>query len=720
MSQKRWGRSLSAYRSVFIATTFFLLVAFVLAALIGIAVIDMAESANAIDDARALHAAQASVAALRNKLSATVSDNAIWDDAFQQLSSKEAKAWAYENWGETTVDYPLYDAAVVVTPKHAILMAYAKGAEFDPVAYFGESYGSLISAAQNSGKEPVLRFLNSANGVELVGAAAVQPFADTAPKTGSYSTLVFSKQLSPAVVDEMATTFDLPGLQLVAHPTDGNLSLKLAALDGATVAYLQWPSKRPGTTIFQNVRPYLVAAASILAIFLVAILFTGHTAATGLHRSAGRARFMATHDALSGLLNRAGLLENMEAAIDERVSGAGAMTLCLVDLDGFKDVNDAWGHAVGDELIKLVADRLRTFQSDDAFVARMGGDEFAIGWSKAGDGKMIQREILALLAPPFLIGGRTVEVGASIGMASSRGETIKSLELVRRADMALYRAKEEGRGRAVEYSEQLDADRRDIALLEEKLRQAIAAGEIRPAFQPLIDARSGAIKGVEALARWKPQTGRVSPEIFIPIAERSGLIDQLGMLILSTAIDQARQWPTIALSVNVSPLQLRNPNFAAEVISLLGVKGFEPSRLTLEITEGALISNPDQAKRAISSLRMVGVRFALDDFGTGYASIGALRQFGFDRIKIDRSLIIALNEEEDGVDVLKATISLARALHIPVTAEGVETLRQAETLRQSGCDQLQGYFLGRPMAPEDVTALLGVQLHRDPVSFNRT
>ena len=280
--------------------------------------------------------------------------------------------------------------------------------------------------------------------------------------------------------------------------------------------------------------------------------------------------------------------------------------------------------------------------------------------------------------------------------------------------MALYRAKHEGKGRAIFYQTELDHDRERTAALESDLKRVVAEGGITVAYQPLVAAGSGRLNGVEALARWQAASGPISPEIFIPLAERSGLIDQLGMLVLRQAVQAATDWPDLELSVNVSPVQICNPSFSQRVANLLEQEGFDPTRLTLEITEGVLMSNPIQAHRAIDDLRKIGVRFSLDDFGCGYASIGALRQFGFDSMKIDRSLVWAA-EQGRGSDVLKATIALAAALSIPVAAEGVETDGQADLLRGAGCDQLQGYMVGRPMSADDLGLF---RLARSPGSSN--
>ncbi len=681
-------------------TGFFLIVASVLAVLITLAVRDMTSSATAIDDARALHAASAAVHALESRLSATLRDNSVWDDGYKQIVSDKAKEFADSTWGRSTDDNPLFDLSVVVTPQGSILSSYNKGVEFDPHRFFGPSLLAIIAAAEKSGRFPAVSFMQTPDGLALVAAGGIQPYSNLGPNLGRFNTLVFAKFLSAETLQQIEETFGLDHLKLAVAWSDTLLDIPLAGADGAALAYLQWPSRNPGAIIYQEAYGYLLVAALVLATFLIGILVTGGFTIRVLQRSADKSRYRATHDALSGLLNRAGILGELDAAI---AAEQARLRLHLIDLDGFKGVNDAWGHAVGDELIKLVAERVRELLPEDALFGRLGGDEFAAVTGIGADPALAQ-SITDSLSEPFFIGGRTIEIGASIGTVTSINDAGDALELLRRADMALYAAKDSGRGRVVDYTADLENDRENSAELEDRLRRAIANGDIAVAYQPLVDAKAGRLVGVEALAQWAPMTGAVSPEIFIPVAERSGLIDQLGMQVLTAAIDQAKQWDGLALSVNVSPIQLRNPNFGADVIKVLKAKAFDARRLTLEITEGVLMSNPDQARRAIEILRNVGVKFALDDFGCGYASIGALRTFGFDRMKIDRSLVNAL-DNQGGADVLSATISLAHALNIPVTAEGVETQAQADVLTRSGCDQLQGYLIGRPMSAAKLTAM---------------
>ncbi|MGO6737373.1 EAL domain-containing protein [Rhizobium leguminosarum] len=703
MSSNLAGRYVRTQTSSIIATTvFFLVVALVLTGLVAHVVITMTRSANEIDDARASRAARAAIGAFVSRLSATTTDNAVWDDAYSAVSSSAAADWAYENWGKTSEDYALYDGAIVIGPdRSSIVSAYAKGKPFQPSAFFGEGFYQQINVAADPGRAPVVNFIKTESGIALIASQAIQPFEATAelPKP---STLSFYKEFTSEVLDTLSNEHELEGLHLETTPKPEFLNTPITDLKGAVIGYLVWPSKAPGTAVFHQVYPYVAAAIVILALFLIGVLLVGAFEARRLRQLAQTAIFEADHDNLSGLLNRHGLLNLLEE-LDN--SSSSPHRLYLVDLDGFKAVNDAWGHAVGDDLIRLVSKALTACHPEIIATARLGGDEFAlvhVGSAMCGE---MEKTILALFAEPFKIDGRTIEVGASIGAAVRNGD-VPPLELLRRADMALYRAKANGRGQAIEYDPELDRERQRVAELEGLLKSAISSGAIEAVFQPLVSATTGAVTGLEALARWRTATGNISPEIFIPLAERCGLIDALGVHMLRTSIEHAKSWPDLALSVNVSPIQLCNPEFAAEVISVLRELDFSPRRLTLEITEGVLMTNPDQARRSIDQLKRVGIKFALDDFGCGYASIGALRQFGFDRMKIDRSLVSALDEGANGADVLRATISLATALQIPVTAEGIENTRQATILRDAGCDQLQGYLIGRPMSAHDISSKL--------------
>jgi predicted signal transduction protein with EAL and GGDEF domain len=350
---------------------------------------------------------------------------------------------------------------------------------------------------------------------------------------------------------------------------------------------------------------------------------------------------------------------------------------------------------------------------EKALLARLGGDEFAIalqGENARIEGRKLCDALLDLFSEPFMIGDRVAAIGCSIGTSVSRGGDLDGEELLRRADMAMYEAKENGRGRYMSYEPHMDTRREEKNQLEADLKYAIEHDEIKVVFQPVVNTLSRKIIGVEALARWnRAGFGPVSPDIFIAAAETSGLIDQLGLSVLGKACEAAVDWPALKLAVNISPVQFRNPAFAGHVLSILESNGIAPARVMLEMTEGYFIHHPERAATAIEKLKQIGVSIALDDFGSGFASIGYLRRFGFDRMKIDKSLVAALDTGGRSLEMLTATVALARALGIPVTAEGIETEDQAAILQLCGCDELQGYLFAKPLQPEQVSELLHAQ-----------
>ncbi len=701
--------------------TVFVVVAAVLAGLVAGSINTLTATADAIDDGRARHAAAGALQSLRKQLGATVRDNAYWDDAFEQVNSDGRVGWTVENWGSTSADYPLYDTAIVVDSRNVPVIAYRNGTPMNVApAQFFNNFELLLKAARRAGPtDPIpVHFVHSPAGAALIGAAAIQPFArDSTIKSEDLSVLVFAKHITPAVVAEVSKSFGIEGLSLDPHPVAGRLEAILTDVEGDKVAAFTWPSQAPGTKSYAMVASGLRAAGAVLVIFLCGIAIVGVVTVRNLKASESRARSRALRDALTGLLNRAGLLESIADTSAEANSNNADIKLHFIDLDGFKGINDAWGHHVGDELIVAVAHRLTETLPETAIIARLGGDEFAVVTVEdpslpASD---VGHRIQVALKKVFEIGGRTIEIGASVGVAISPSGKIETVELIRRADIALYRAKDLGRGVTVDFEAGFDDDTNRQAVLEAQLRTTLETGGIDVSFQPLVDAKSGSICAVEALARWITDGGdNIAPDVFIPLAERSGLIDQLGLQVLRKSLQAAAAWPAIDLAVNVSPLQLKNPRFVKQVIDALQAADFEPSRLSIELTEGVLISNPEQARRAIDGLKAKGIKIALDDFGSGFASIGTLRQFGFNRMKVDRSLIAALDHDQNAGAVLHATIALANALDIPVTAEGIETEAQAEVLRGSGCDALQGHLFSRPVSAEQITEAYFVNSSRAP------
>ena len=430
------------------------------------------------------------------------------------------------------------------------------------------------------------------------------------------------------------------------------------------------------------------------------------------------ARNLALHDVLTGLPNRRQFDEALAAACASPPRAGASHAVLMLDLNGFKRVNDVFGHPVGDEVLIHVSTRLsRAVRSGD-LLARLGGDEFAIlathiGGPESATGLALR--VIESLKRPVTAGGREHVIGSAIGVALTPQDGSDPAELVRKADIALYRAKDQGVSAMRFFEEEMDAHVRERDLIERELRAAIEAHAITPFYQPLVDLGSGRIRGFEALARWTHETlGEIKPERFIPVAEDAGLIGLLTDSLLTTACVQAVQWPAeVDLAFNVSPVLLRDPTFGLRLLATLGKSGLPPHRLELEITESALVRDLEAAQAALGALRQAGVRIALDDFGTGYSSLYHLRNFKLDRIKIDRSFVAAMTEDKDSAAIVKALVGLGVGLGLEVTAEGVETGAQRDLLTAQGCNQAQGFLYSEAVSgPEALKLIQGPKAYR--------
>ncbi|MBN8871770.1 MAG: EAL domain-containing protein [Rhodospirillales bacterium] len=428
-----------------------------------------------------------------------------------------------------------------------------------------------------------------------------------------------------------------------------------------------------------------------------------------LRRASAMIEHLAHHDPLTGLPNRLLFRQRLEAALARVRRGEGVALHCL-DLDEFKAVNDTLGHPVGDRLLQLVARRLQQTVREVDTIARLGGDEFAIlqvGVQADTDCAALADRLRQTLSTPFEISADQVEIGVSIGIALAPQDGLDADHLMRCADLALYRAKEE-RGTFRLFQTEMDAAMQARRSLERDLRQAVATEELTLAFQPLVDAATGHIAGCEALLRWPhAQRGLVPPDQFIPLAEQTGLIVPIGEWVLRTACRTAATWaPPVRVCVNLSPVQFRHRGLVAAVTAALSESGLAPERLELEITESVMLSDTATTLTALDALRGMGIRIAMDDFGAGYSSLAYLRRFRFDRIKIDRGFIRDLVQQPDAVAIIRAIVGVGSDLGIAITAEGVETSAQSVLLAELGCDEMQGYLFSPPVEPAALQALL--------------
>ena len=423
---------------------------------------------------------------------------------------------------------------------------------------------------------------------------------------------------------------------------------------------------------------------------------------TGVRRQQEQIAFLARHDSLTKLPNRMLFSEILHQAC-ERAEESGLTLLCL-DLDQFKNVNDTLGHATGDAMLVAVGERLRGCLREVDIAARLGGDEFAIilFTTDAGEASAVAARIIERITRPYHFDGQLVEIGISIGITVAPQDAKTPSGLMKNADLALYRAKADGRGVWRFYDPEMDERLQERRALQSALRQALARNEFRLDYQPIVDFADRRIAGAEALLRWQhPERGLLGPGEFIALAEEGGLIGSIGEWVLTEACKEAARWhPHITIAVNLSPLQFRDSGLVETVTRALTAAGLPPSRLELEITETTMLETSRQTVDALWQLHDCGVRIALDDFGTGYSSLSYLRRFPFDKIKIDRSFINDLGYEKDDSSIILAIIGLAERMNMTVTAEGVETAEQAELLNSYGCGQAQGYLFHRPLAPE--------------------
>jgi diguanylate cyclase (GGDEF)-like protein/PAS domain S-box-containing protein len=436
---------------------------------------------------------------------------------------------------------------------------------------------------------------------------------------------------------------------------------------------------------------------------------------TEARKAADRIAHMARHDALTGLPNRLQLTEALRAALDCAQAEDGQCAVLLIDLDRFKTVNDSLGHVAGDHLLQQVSARFAPLLSPGMTAGRLGGDEFALVIPRFKDRAGVQTLSLAIieaLKEPFHYEEQHLFVGASIGAALGPIDGSSVEELIRNADLALYRAKDEGGNSLRFYEPSLHASAEERRRIELALRSALEAEEFRLVYQPVVNARTSAIESFEALLRWtSPILGEVAPSTFIPVAEETGLLSRIGEWVLRTACAEAAGWPPhVSIAVNVSPRQLQDPSFMLTLVSATSSARLDPHRLELEITETVFLNLTPQTQKVLQQIRGLGVRLAMDDFGTGYSSLGYLREADFDTLKVDRSFVIGMAADDPGsCAIVKAVVALAGSLGMRTVAEGVETAEQRELVCSLGCDRIQGFIISDAVSAADARALTAAQ-----------
>lgn len=414
---------------------------------------------------------------------------------------------------------------------------------------------------------------------------------------------------------------------------------------------------------------------------------------------------LAFTDPLTGLGNLRRFFDKIDRLILDRADDPAPFAIGILDLDGFKPINDLFGRKAGDDILQQVAMRLRASMDGQSTVARVGADEFAVLYPMVFSEEAAEQSahmLIEIISAPYDVGDRTARLSASVGCSLFHSGEENTETLISKAETALYHAKRSGRGKVVVYTREMEEAAKRMTRVEQALRRAVAAGEVEPHFQPIVDLETRHVIGFEALARWTDRDlGFVPPNVFIPIAEERGIIGPLSQLLLRKATEAARNWPDeLFLSFNLSPSQLVDQNTGKQILQILVRTGFDPRRLEIEITETGLMTDPASAEKIVNDLRSVGIRVSLDDFGTGQSSLGRLREFHFDKLKIDRAFVSSILEDKPSEHIIRAILAMCEGLGMDVVAEGIEQEEQAIRLAQFGCGGGQGYLFGKPVDAE--------------------
>lgn len=637
-------------------------------------------------------------------------DYAKWDDAVRHIAQGFSTDWVDDNVTAYLGGTQGYPHIFALDGQDHTLFSYRSraGARDDARAILGKDFAQSLSHVRAMPRPdgPIATgFSRTGDRLFVYATAAIVPLTNKVSISNAPThLLVIARQVDEEFLGKVTGDLPLQKVQLVRStiPPQGEFVV-LRGHEGRAIGYVGWTPHTPGSDVRRELLPAILAISLLALAAAALILRRGSQTVTALIASEGRARYNSEHDPLTGLANRRALATE----ISSRLDAGEELTLLYMDLDGFKDANDVYGHVAGDMLLRQAAERIASV-SRSIMIARTGGDEFAVLLAAAPTlcAPAACEAILGSFQAPFTIGANQVSMNLSIGHAdSSQLEERQPDELVRRADVAMYIAKSEGKGCWRRYESCMDDGHRLRMLMERDLQESIAKGEINVLFQPIVDSSSKRIVAVEALARWThPHHGQVPPDVFIPIAEISGLISDLGRHVLHRACTAALAYD-VELSVNLSPVQFWDRNLVATIADTLRETGFPPSSLELEITENYLLHRPEAAAAIIDNLRDLGVKIALDDFGAGFASIGYLQQLKLDRMKIDRAFIAPLTLNPSAREMLVSIVGLARAFRLDVTAEGIETEGQAVLASVAGCHRMQGWLYGKPADLADLPLL---------------
>lgn len=657
------------------------------------------------------------VDAMAKRVQSLANDYGWWPDAYDAYINKD-KDWFETNFGTSVEETEIADIFAVLSPEGLIDRGWVLEEGVAPADILPPP---VIGKIRELAEDMPLESLQAKSAVIEVGSnpmmiavSRIVPYTREGIDPATLPLFVAGIAMTPDRLIDLGKTFLIDDVHFEAVGPAGGRNYAafpdVVDIFGKTLGHFVWTPPTPGYAVLRNV---LLPITVALALFCVAALATALRArklAVALTESEQEAVIAARTDSMTGLMNRTGFNELVGSPTYLAACAEGNLAIIYLDINGFKAVNDSIGHHGGDELVKLLAARVTSVLPPETRLARIGGDEFTvalIGKSARDTASAAASAIVHSLDQPFTVSGFEFHVSAAVGYAIAGGTGLTPTEIVRRADIAMYHAKAAAEREAVIYHSTMETGALEKKQVETALRRAIELGELRVFYQPVVRTSDLTVVGLEALVRWQSkELGAVSPALFIPVAEETGLIHDVGRIVVDRACQDMLNWPDLKMAVNVSPVQLREPNFANDILAIVERYGLSPDQFELELTEGILVNNPTIAKRKLDILKGLGFVLSLDDFGTGFSSIGYLRQFPFDILKVDRSFIRDLGLNATANALIQSLVSLGDAMDLSVIAEGIENEDQLKLLRLVQCEYVQGFLISRPMPAADVSALL--------------
>lgn len=662
----------------------------------------------------------------------------IWDEAYHQVNQPEPdQGWIYDNIMHWLFQNHGFTKSILVNRDFELSTVYAQNhtskwmtpelfAALEPalakvraryITSFRRTPSGLYSFIPQS--SDARRSIAETGIVSLAGepylfsAAAVMPqIQSITDDREPPSVLVSMVPLRGEKLQDISEMSRLDGFVLT-NVQNGRMGVgryQLKSPLGEDVGLIAWQTAQPGTQMMRRINPFLALAAFMIAAVVILVTLFTRQMTRRLARSESKAVHAARHDALSGLPNRARFHALLTDILEESTFRETNTAVVYIDLDHFKDINDTLGHSAGDKVIVAVAQRLRRVIPETGIVARISGDEFAMVIRDCEDDvwlEYILDQVQDEIGRPIMIGRRELFASLSMGAAIAPRDGNDPDELLRKADIALYDAKANGRNRRSFFEPGMEHHVQSKDRMSRDLRLALKNDELDLAYQPQTDTSAKRIVSVEALARWTKEDGTVvAPSQFIPVAEETGLINDLGIWVLNKACAKAHEWPGIIVSVNVSPNQFKHPRFVEKVMAILAANNLPPQRLEIEVTETVFAGRNDSVLKALRRLKNLGVKVALDDFGSGYSSLSYLRRFPFDTLKIDRDFVSDMNGNAEAEAILVSIIQLGKALGMTIVAEGIETIEQIRFLQAHDCHRMQGYFISKPLHEAALTRFL--------------